>query len=118
MKKTWDLWELLAIQYLEKHNYTIKATNFTFSHFWEIDIIAQKWDKTIFVEVKYRSNARYGTAEESISPTKLKKLRKTIEYYCLTNRIDFENIAFDVIAITRQTSSHRLVHYKSQALWK
>ncbi len=113
MKQTWDKWELLAIEYLKRNEYEIKDLNFKFSIFGEVDIIAKKDDLYVFLEVKFRTNTAYGTPEESIIKSKLKKLKKTIEYYCLTNKVDFEKIRFDVIAIQQKTSSYELKHYRN-----
>lgn len=113
MKKTWDIWEIIAIEYLQKHNFCIKDTNFKFGRFWEIDIIAEKDGRYYFVEVKYRTNTKYGIPEESIIPQKLYKCRKTIEFYCKKNNIPLENIQFDVLAILRKIFSHQITHYKN-----
>lgn len=118
MKKSWDKGELLAIEYLKWKWYTIQEINFKFSTFWEIDIIAQLDDKTIFFEVKYRTNTTFWTWEESISKNKLFKIQKTLEYYCMTHHINFEKIQFDVISISKWETSYKLVHYKNQTLWK
>ncbi len=113
MKQTWDKWELLAIEYLKRNSYEIKDLNFKFSTFWEIDIIAKKDDIFVFLEVKFRTNLAYGTPEESITKSKLRKFKKTMEYYCVTHRIDFEKIRVDVIAIEKKTTSYQLKHYKN-----
>lgn len=113
MKKLGDIWEVYAIQYLQKHNYSIKTTNFKFWRFWEIDVIAEKEGRYYFIEVKYRSHTAYGLPEESITPYKLRKCRKTVEYYCMRNNIDFENIQFDVITFLRKQDSYKVTHYKN-----
>lgn len=113
MKKTGDIGEVIAIEYLQKHDYHIKDTNFKFGRFGEVDIIAEKDGKYYFVEVKYRSHLWYGTPEESLTKYKLSKCRKTIEYYCLTHKVDIENIQFDAIAIVKKKTSHRVTHYKN-----
>ncbi|USN58441.1 MAG: YraN family protein [Candidatus Peribacteria bacterium] len=64
-------------------------------------MIAEKDQITIFIEVKYRASDAYGLPEESITRSKLQKLKKTIEYYCLQHSISFEKIQFDVITILR-----------------
>ncbi len=112
-KKTWDQWELLAIGYLQKNGYKILDTNFKFGRFGEIDLIAEKENLTVFIEVKYRNNTRFWTPEESLTRWKLWKCKKTVEYYCKKNRIDFESIRFDAITILKQESSHRLKHYRN-----
>lgn len=116
MKKIWDQAELLSIDYLKRNSYQIIDTNFKFSTFWEIDIIAKLENIYVFVEVKFRSNDKFWEGIESITKIKLQKLLKTIYYFCNKNKIDLENIRFDVISITKWTKSYKLVHYKNQSL--
>lgn len=113
MKKTGDIWEIIAIEYLQKKGYSIRDTNFKFGRFWEVDIIAQKWDITYFIEIKYRSHLWYWYPEESITPKKLYNCRKTVEYFCARNSISLENIEFHVITILKWVTSHRITHYKN-----
>lgn len=117
MKKLWDKAELMAIEYLKRNNYNILDTNFKFWRFGEIDIIASSSDITTFIEVKYRSNDTFWSAEESISKQKKYKILKSIEYYCLKNNINLEHIRFDVIVILKKIDSFRLIHYKNQELY-
>lgn len=111
--KTGDKGEIIAIKYLQSKWYTILTTNFKFWRFWEIDIIAEKDKRTFFIEVKYRLSERFGKPEESITPNKLRKFKKTIEYYCVKNNVDFWNIEFNVIAIQKRATSNRVTHYKN-----
>lgn len=112
-KQTWDQWELIAIKYLQKNWYKILDTNFKFGRFWEIDIVAKTWETTVFLEVKYRISIKYWIPEESITKYKLSKCRKTIDYYCKKNRVDFEKIRFDAMAITKWETSFKVTHYKN-----
>ncbi len=114
--KKGDIGEVVAIKYLQKHGYQILDTNFKFSRFWEIDIIAEHQWYTIFIEVKYRTNDRFWLPEESITPGKLFKFRKTMEYYCQKYRIDFESIRFDVIAIIASDHKYTITHYKNREI--
>ncbi len=111
--KTWDQGEVIAIKYLQSKWYDIHTTNFKFWRFWEIDIIAFKDDITVFIEVKYRRSETFWSPEESITPNKLRKFKKTIEYYCVKKRIDFWKIEFNVIAIQKKATSNRVTHYKN-----
>lgn len=113
MKQTGDIWEILAIEYLQKKGYHIRDTNFKFGRFWEIDIIANLEGRVIFFEVKYRSHLGCWYPEESIIPAKLRKCLLTMQYYCVKHKISLQNIQFDVIAILKQESSHRVTHYKN-----
>jgi putative endonuclease len=64
-------------------------------------LIAKKDDIVVFIEVKYRNNISYGLPEESVTPNKLRKCKKTVEYYVVKNRLSFEKIRFDVITILK-----------------
>lgn len=95
-----NVYEISAQKFLQKNNIKILDTNFH-SKFGEIDIIGlQNKDTLIFVEVRYRKNALYGTPEESVSPSKQQKIIKTAQYY-LTHNPKYQNygIRFDMIAI-------------------
>lgn len=113
MKHTGDIWEILAIEYLQKKGYHIRDTNFKFGRFGEIDIIADLEGKVIFFEVKYRSHLGCWYPEESIIPAKLRKCLRTMQYYCVKHKISLQNIQFDVITLLKQESSHRVTHYKN-----
>lgn len=49
----WYEWEIVAIKYLQKHNYQILTTNYQIKG-WEIDIIAKDENQVVIIEVKYR----------------------------------------------------------------
>ena len=51
--------EQLAARYLDDNGYTVLERNFR-NKTGEIDIIAKKDNYIVFVEVKYRSNNKYG----------------------------------------------------------
>ena len=112
-KEKGDNGEIIAIKYLQKKWFTIKDTNFKFWRFWEIDIICEYEGITHFIEVKYRNNTSYWIPEESITKSKLFKFRKTIEYYVVIKKLDFEKINFDVITILKGKKSYKLKHYKN-----
>lgn len=114
-KKSGDIWEIVAIKYLQKNNYKIIDTNFKYWRYWEIDIISNIDDLTVFIEVKYRKNLNFWLPEESVTKSKLRKFSKTIDYYCFKNKISYEKIRFDVIAILKWENSYKITHYKN--LW-
>ncbi len=90
--------EVIACEYLEKNGYTIIERNWRHKH-WEIDIICIKNKKLHFIEVKTRTNKKFGYPEESISNTKMNALKKGAEEYLLINE-QWTLIQFDVVAIT------------------
>jgi len=99
--------EVVALNYLKKHGYTILARNYE-NKIGEIDIIAQKGGAIIFVEVKaqdvgdleYDETGARLYPERSVDWRKQKKLIKTAEYYLLEKDYDEDtNWQIDVIGV-------------------
>ena len=65
--------EKLAADYLKKREYKIIQRNFRCRE-GEIDIIAQKGEYLVFVEVRTKRNNAFGTPEESVNLSKREKL--------------------------------------------
>lgn len=63
--------EKMAQKYLKDNKYEIIENNY-YTRNGEIDIIASKNNYIIFVEVKTRTNEKYGRASEAVN--KIKKL--------------------------------------------
>lgn len=78
--------EKKAVEYLKSLGYSILETNFH-SRFGEIDIIAKKENNLHFIEVKY---SKKSDPFERITPTKLTKIIKTIEFYMYRTNINFD----------------------------
>ena len=72
--------EELARRMLVEKGYLILDTNYR-CRWGEMDIIAQQGDQLVFVEVRTRSSARYGTPEESITEAKKRRLLATAQDY-------------------------------------
>lgn len=75
-----------AVEYLKKNGYSILERNFH-SRFGEIDIIAQQEDVLHFFEVKYSKDY---DALTRITPKKLQKIIKTIDYYMYKKNMDLD----------------------------
>jgi len=72
--------EAQAKAYLRSLNYQMIEHHYT-CRYGEIDLIALDCETLVFVEVKLRTNDKFGTVEESVSPAKQKKLIQTIEHF-------------------------------------
>lgn len=103
--------ENLAKKYLEDSGYKIIEANAR-KRFGEIDIVAKNKGVTIFCEVKTRSSDRFGSAAESLTYTKKKRILRMIRYYCLKNKIPEENIRADFIAIQIKGEVAELKHFQ------
>jgi putative endonuclease len=96
-KEVGDKGEALAAIFLEKRGFYIIERNWRSKHL-EIDIIASIDSKLHFVEVKTRTNEKYGKPEESISKAKMNHLKVGAEAYLYLHP-QWDLIQFDVIAI-------------------
>jgi len=92
------LGEKEARKFLKKRGYRIRETGFRCRH-GEIDIIAQKKDYLVFVEVRTKSSLDFGTPEESITQSKKKKLIALALTYTSTHQNLPPLWRIDVVAI-------------------
>jgi len=90
--------EAEALAYLKKHGYHIRHTNWHFQK-EEIDIVAEKNNRLIFVEVKTRTGDGYGLPQDFVSRKQQKFLIRAANAYIDTYDIALE-AQFDIIAIT------------------
>jgi len=100
--------EAKAVEYLQKNGYTILEQNFVFQKA-EIDIIAQKGDWLIVVEVKTRTSTDYGNPEDFVNKKKIKLLVKAIDEYVQQTDLDLE-IRFDIISIVKTDNKFNIEH--------
>jgi len=97
-KELGDLGEKLALEHLRKRGYKIRETNFRCRQ-GEIDIIAQQKGCLVFVEVRTRTGAGFGTPEESVTAAKKEKLVSLALAYLQTHRNLPSSWRFDVVAV-------------------
>lgn len=79
-KEIGRLGEKVAAEYLSKVGYRLRERNFR-TREGEIDIIAEKDDFLVFVEVRARRSRACGTPEESITERKKERLMAVAEAY-------------------------------------
>ncbi|MGV3742545.1 MAG: YraN family protein [Burkholderiaceae bacterium] len=94
---TGEAGETQALAYLTKQGFTLVERNFH-CRGGEIDLIVQKNDLLVFVEVRKRANAQFGGAAASVVPAKQARLKKAAQLY-LQRYADPPACRFDVIAI-------------------
>jgi putative endonuclease len=103
--------EDIASEYLTKLGYTILERNWRIGKA-EIDIIAKDGEILIFVEVKTRSSAHFGSPEESISNYKENLIIDAAGRYMEQINHDWE-IRFDIISIVFDLEDLPIInHYK------
>lgn len=89
--------EQKATTYLKTHGYKILDRNFRVKT-GEIDIIAQKGNILAFIEVKTRTQTKYGVPCEAVNYYKRKNIYETAQMYLLYNKLDME-CRFDVVEV-------------------
>ena len=102
--------EQLAVDFLIKNGYEIKERNWRFQKA-EVDIIAQKNNTLIAVEVKTRSSDYFGNPQDFIKQQKINLLVKAIDEYVNTNDLHVE-VRFDVIGIIKNKKETKTEHFK------
>ena len=91
--------ENLAAGELESRGYAILERRYRTAH-GEIDIVARDGETLVFVEVRRKSGAGCGTAAESVTPAKQRRvIRMAVEYLWLHGLYDRCPVRFDVVAI-------------------
>lgn len=92
-----DIAEQKACEFLNSQGYEIVEKNFYAKKLGEIDIICQKDKIYHFIEVK--SAPDYETAVNNITPNKLSKLKRSIDYYIQTKKLNC-NYCIDAVIIS------------------
>ncbi len=90
--------EDLASKYLAKIGYTIIERNFRKNN-GELDIVATHKGILVFVEVKTRTSDQFGTPLESITPSKIRTITKTAQFYKLLHPKLPDSLRIDAIAV-------------------
>lgn len=104
--------EEIVKKYFIKKGYKILNSNYK-NYFGEIDIIAKLKSKIIFIEVKTRTNRKFGLPEEAVNFIKQKKLIKTAEKYILENCLKNE-YQIDVVSVEKCAGEKiKLRHFKN-----
>ncbi|MEM1311849.1 MAG: YraN family protein [Patescibacteria group bacterium] len=98
--------EKIALEHYLMNGYKLVAKNFQFyrqgnrGRLGEIDLIMTKKQVLYLIEVKTRSNSKFGSPVEQISKTKLQHLYKTYQYFLLKHKL-YQNwlCQFDVASV-------------------
>jgi len=72
--------EAVAAQYLEARGYQVVQRNVR-TPFGEIDLVASQAQSLVFVEVKARTNLRYGQPEDAVTARKLAHMIDSAQFY-------------------------------------
>ena len=91
-----------AVEYLRDRGMKILERNFT-TRVGEIDIIAKDRSTLVFVEVKTRRSAAFGTPQDAVGLRKQRQIIRTAHWYLQNHSFGKLQPRFDVIAILCQS---------------
>ena len=96
----------MAGRFLQEKGYRLLDANYR-CRWGEVDIVAQEGDELVFVEVRTRRGAEYGTPEESVTAAKARRLIATAQDYLQQDGQEESEWRIDLIAI-RLDGDHRV----------
>lgn len=109
MKSLGNFGEQIAVQYLQEQGYKILETNF-YTRYGEIDLICQKNNVIIFVEVKTRTSTDFGFPEEAVSRSKIRSLIRTATRYMINKNQPWQ---IDVLSILLKEGDAEIKHFEN-----
>ena len=105
--------EKLALKHLKKLKYKILEVNYT-NKIGEIDIIAKDKETIVFIEVKTRSSCKFGFPKESITYSKINKIKTTaISYLKYKGLYEKNSVRFDCIEIVGDQLDYDINHIQN-----
>ena len=106
--------EEISVNHLINKGYKILNTNYRFKHS-EIDIVCEKGDELIIVEVKTRKTSVMGEPYKAVTHGKQQQIIKVTNHYIADHKIDKE-VRLDVISIVLNKFGMRLEHIENAFL--
>lgn len=103
--------ESMACAELERLGYTIVERRFR-TRFGEIDVVANDRGTVVFVEVKAKTDAEFGSPAEAVTKQKQRRLVSMAEQYVAFHHLDNTPCRFDVVGIDLSMAPATVTVYK------
>ena len=107
--------ELIALEFLQQKGFKLLRSNYRFERA-EIDLIFidESENLLLFVEVKTRTNKKFGEPEESVTPSKMDQIRKAAMGFISENE-DYSkhDVRLDVITIMLTEDKEEINHIEN-----
>ena len=104
--------EDLATEHFRRAGYAIVARNLR-SRFGEIDLIVERRDALVFVEVRSRSRSDYGTGLETVDRRKQARIVRSAAAFLARHRLEDRAVRFDVVGVEWQDGGPVLEHVEN-----
>lgn len=105
--------EDLAAEFLLKNGYTILVRNFRFQKA-EIDIIAEKENTIIIVEVKARSTDAFMLPQEAVTKAKIKSIVSAANHF-MEEFNKNQEVRFDIISVLPDEKKNLIIEHITNA---
>lgn len=105
--------EDMAADFLQKNGYKILTRNFRFQKA-EIDIITEKDDLIIIVEVKARSTDAFMLPQEAVTKTKIRSIVLAANHYMEEYNKQNE-VRFDIISVLPDENKNLIIDHITDA---
>ncbi|MGE0588572.1 MAG: YraN family protein [Cyclobacteriaceae bacterium] len=102
--------EQMAANFLKEKGYAILERNYRYKHS-EIDLIVQKGNWVVFVEVKTRTSETFGYPEDFVDDKKAEKILEGADQYLFEKKWE-GNVRYDIISITIKKNIPEIVHFE------
>ena len=110
-KRLGELAETLTAEHLRRKGYRILTRNYR-CRYGEVDIIALDNRTLVFIEVRAKSAAGFGTPQESVGYRKQARLREVARHYLATEQTKGTLCRFDVVAIQFDPESRKVTEFE------
>lgn len=90
--------ESMAARYYRKRGYSLLDARYR-TRFGEIDLVAEKGDLIVFVEVKTRSSSRHAEPREAVTREKQRRLIYAAQSFIQQNDLGDCPMRFDVVEV-------------------
>lgn len=107
--------EKIARLYLLNKGYTILEKNLFLGKL-EVDIVVEKDNEIVFVEVKTRKNTDFGNPEDYVDSKKEDNLVKASDAYMNMHELDLP-YRIDIISILLDQETFQIKHFENAGEW-
>lgn len=97
--------EILARGFLESRGLSFRAANAATPR-GEVDLVMDDGDTLVFVEVRQRSSAAYGTPAETVTSAKQRRIAQAALAYVKENGLTRRPLRFDIVAVQSGICTH------------
>jgi putative endonuclease len=111
-QKLGDAGEEAAAELLRGRGYRIVARQHRCRR-GEVDLIVEKGETLVFVEVRTRATAAFGGPEETVGRAKQQRILAAAQDFLARRRGPERGLRFDVVAVVDGPKGPKLTHYEN-----